>query len=108
MIHPRDPKYLGANFGLMGVLQPWARNLIYHPHIHFLIPGGGITQNGKQWKMAKSNFLIHVKPLSRLIRGKFRKALKDAGLYDQAPDSVCKHEWVCHIEPVPERLFLNI
>lgn len=96
----KDPKYLGADIGLVGVLQTWARNLVYHPHIHFLIPGGGITKNGKRWKWANPNFFIHVKPLSRLIRGTFRKALTDTGLFDKVPSSVWKHEWVCHIEPV--------
>jgi len=95
-----DPKYLGATVGMMGVLQTWTRNLCYHPHIHFLITGGGITPDGKRWKYASPKFLVHIKPLSILIRAKFKQALKNTTLYRQVPSIVWKQSWVCHIEPV--------
>jgi predicted RNA-binding Zn-ribbon protein involved in translation (DUF1610 family) len=72
--------------------------LVYHPHIHFLIPGGGIRKD--RWKYSRPDFLVHVKPLSRLIRRLFRESLKQTDLFNQVPQSVWKQEWVCHIEPV--------
>ncbi|MBN1997325.1 transposase [candidate division KSB1 bacterium] len=76
----------------MGVLQTWARNLVYHPHIHFLIPGGGISMDGKRWIWAKPDFFVHVKPLSILIRTKFKQALKDAGLFQDVPANVWRQK----------------
>ena len=93
-----DKRFLGADIGLIGVLQTWTRMLIYHPHIHFLIPGGGIKD--ERWKYAKPNLLVHVKPLSRMIRRIFREMLKQTDLYELIPKSVWKQEWVCHIQPV--------
>jgi hypothetical protein len=98
MLLAKDKRFLGADIGMMGILQTWTRQLVYHPHIHFLIPGGGIQND--RWKYAKPDFLIHVKPLSRLIRKLFRKMLKEANLFRQLPQSVWKQEWVCHIKPV--------
>ena len=93
-----DKRFLGADIGLIGVLQTWSRMLIYHPHIHFLIPGGGI-KNGR-WKYAKPNLFVHVKPLSRMIRRIFQDLLKQTDLYELVSKSVWKQEWVCHIQPV--------
>jgi hypothetical protein len=98
MLLAEDRRFLGADIGMMGVLQTWSRQLLYHPHIHFVIPGGGIKDD--RWKYSKPDFFIHVKPLGRLTRGKFREAVKDAGLYELIPKKVWKQEWVCHIEPV--------
>lgn len=93
----KDKRFLGADIGLLGILQTWTRQLVYHPHIHFLIPGGGLRNN--RWKYAKSDFLVHVKPLSRLIRRKFREMIKKTNIDHHIPKSVWKQEWVCHIEP---------
>jgi len=94
----RDKRFLGADIGLIGVLQTWTRMIAYHPHIHFLIPGGGVV--GNRWKWAKPDFLVHVKPLSRLIRRYFREALKQTDFFDRVPAEVWSQEWVCHIESV--------
>ena len=98
MLLAQDKRFLGADIGLMGVLQTWTRQLVYHPHLHFLIPGGGVRND--RWKYAKPDFLVHVKPLSKLIRRLFRKMLKETDLFNQVPQSVWTQEWVCHIEPV--------
>jgi endogenous inhibitor of DNA gyrase (YacG/DUF329 family) len=95
-----DPKYLGGTIGMIGVLQTWTRNLAYHPHIHFLIPGGGLSYDGNKWIQAKNDFLVHVKPLAILIRAKFRDGCKKAGLHNQIPKSVWKQHWVVHIQAV--------
>jgi len=94
----KDKRFLGADIGLMGILQTWTRQLVYHPHIHFLIPGGGIRKD--RWKYARSDFLVHVKPLSRLIQRLFREMLKKSDLFDLIPSAVWKKDWVCHIKPV--------
>lgn len=100
MILAKERKYLGADIGMMGVLHTWTRDLRYHPHIHFLIPAGGISKDGKRWKWAKSDFLVHVRPLSLLIRRLFRNALMNMGLQLNLPPNTWRKKWVCHIEPV--------
>jgi hypothetical protein len=94
----RDKRFLGADIGLIGVLQTWTRMIAYHPHVHFLIPGGGVA--GNRWIWSKPNFLVHVRPLSRLIRRYFREALKQTDFFQQVPNSVWKQDWVCHVESV--------
>jgi hypothetical protein len=96
----QDRRFIGGTIGMIGVLQTWTRDLAYHPHIHFLIPGCGLSENRKKLRRAKKDFLVHVKPLSVLIRAKFRDACTKAGLFDQIPKSVWKKHWVVHIEPV--------
>ena len=99
MVLAKDKKYLGAEIGMMGVLHTWTRNLNYHPHIHFLIPAGGL-KNGKHWKWAKPDFLVHVKPLSILTRRLFKTALIQEHLNLDLPANTWKKKWVCHIKPV--------
>lgn len=70
----RDPKRLGALIGFIAVLHTWTREMLYHPHLHFIIPGGGIDQNNK-WVSAKDDFFIYVKVIGKLFRGKFLHAL---------------------------------
>ncbi len=96
-----DPHFVGGEIGLVGVLQTWARDLSYHPHIHYLVPGGGVTDT-EQWQRARNSFLVHVKPLSKLFRGKFRAALKKTALYEQVPAEVwhAKRAWVVHCQAV--------
>jgi hypothetical protein len=98
MLLAKDKRFLGADIGMMGILQTWTRKLAYHPHIHLLIPGGGVRKD--RWKYSKPDFLVHVKPLSRLIRRLFMKMIKETDLFNQIPQSVWKQDWVCHIEPV--------
>lgn len=76
-----DPRHLGAEIGFITVLHTWGQNLSLHPHLHCLIPSGGITVDGK-WKNARSNgdYLFPVKALSTVFRGKFRDELKKASL----------------------------
>lgn len=95
----QDPRFVGGQVGMIGVLQTWARDLSYHPHVHYLVPGGGVTET-EQWQQARNGFLVHVKPLSKLFRGKFRAALKKTALYEQAPSAVWQQEWVVHCQPV--------
>ena len=72
-----NQKYLGTQIGTTMVLHTWGSNLSYHPHVHCIVPGGGVTFNNK-WKEAKGNgkFLFPVKALSKVFRGKFVNDLK--------------------------------
>ena len=71
-----NPKRLGASLALLGVLHTWSRTLIYHPHIHYLVPGGGLRPDQRQWVAAKTNFLLPVVPLSDHFRQLFYQALQ--------------------------------
>ena len=72
-----DPKYLGAATGMVAVLHTWGQNLSLHPHVHAIVPGGGLTPQG-DWRMAKgkSKFLFPVKAMSKVFRGKFVQGLR--------------------------------
>ena len=95
-----DKRFLGARLGMMGALHTWTRDMRYHPHVHYIVPGGGISFNGKQWSTPKNNqFLVHVKPLSRLFRSTFKHELKKTPLYQAVPPEVWNKEWVVHIQP---------
>lgn len=75
----KDKKYLGAQVGFMEVLHTWGQTLVYHPHIHCIVPAGGLDKLGK-WRNSKKKFFIPVKVLSRKFRGKFLDYLKKAKL----------------------------
>jgi hypothetical protein len=74
-----DPRFLGGQIGMLGVLQTWTRDLRYHPHIHYLVPAGGLAPGAAIWLPAKGRFLVHVKPLATLVCGKVRAALRQWG-----------------------------
>jgi hypothetical protein len=73
-----DPKHLGARIGITAVLHTWGSALTHHPHVHMIVPGGGISADGSRWISSRSDFLVHVKVLARLFRGKFLAMLIDA------------------------------
>ena len=90
-----DPKYVGARIGLTGVLQTWKRDMGLHIHIHYIVPGGGITADSLEWKNSRyKDFLVAEKPLGIIFKGKFKAALKKAALFDKVPTSVWKKVWV--------------
>ena len=84
----KDPRYIGGQIGLVGVLHTWTRNLIYHPHVHYLVPGGGLSADGQRWLPARYHFFLPVRALSKLFRAAFRCALQKTCLYDQVPQNV--------------------
>jgi hypothetical protein len=71
-----DPKHLGAAIGLTAVLHTWGQRLDYHPHVHCIVPGGGIAPNGERWVRCRAKFLLSVKVLSRLFRRLFLEGLE--------------------------------
>ena len=70
-----DPKHLGADIGFIAVLHTWGQNLDHHPHIHCIVPAGGISADGKQWIQCRPNFFLSVRVLSRLFRRLFTERL---------------------------------
>jgi len=70
-----DPKHLGAQIGFTCILHTWGQNLMYHPHLHCIVAGGGIAKDGSI-KLCKEDFFVYVKVLSRKFRGKFMDMLK--------------------------------
>lgn len=73
----RDTKYLGAEVGCIAILHTWGQNLTYHPHVHIIVPGGGLTSDG-HWKESRKKFFIPVRVLSKMFRGKFLYHLKQS------------------------------
>lgn len=73
-----DPKFLGAQIGVTMVLHTWGQNLSFHPHVHCIVPGGGLSSSGCSFVRSKKKFFIPVKVLSRMFRGKFLALLKKA------------------------------
>lgn len=89
-----DPRFVGGQIGMVGILQTWTRDLRFHPHVHFLVPGGALSADGQRWLRAKNHFFVHVKPLAKLFRGKMRDGLRKERLLSQTPDSVWRQAWV--------------
>jgi Putative transposase/Transposase zinc-binding domain len=73
-----DPKHLGARIGATAVLHSWGSAMTHHPHVHMIVPGGGISLDGTHWVRCKPGFLLPVRVLSRLFRRLFLAALVDA------------------------------
>jgi hypothetical protein len=73
-----DPKHLGAEIGFFSVLHTWGQNLLHHPHIHCVIPSGGLSPDNKAWISPKYRFFLPCGVLSRVFRGKFIAGLKQA------------------------------
>ncbi len=71
-----DPKHLGAEIGLISILHTWGQNLLLHPHIHCVIPAGGLSPHHRRWIRPRYPFFLSVKVLSRVFRGKFLAGLK--------------------------------
>jgi hypothetical protein len=74
----RDPKHLGAEIGFTAILHTWGQNLQFHPHLHCVVTGGGLATGDGSWVAARDGFFLPVTVLSRLFRGKFLHALREA------------------------------
>lgn len=73
-----DPKHLGAQVGCLCVLHTWGQNLMHHPHVHCVVPGGGLSPDGTSWISCRPGFFLPVRVLSRVFRGKFLQRLRQA------------------------------
>ncbi len=92
-----NPKNLGAEIGMTMVLHTHSRQLDFHPHVHVVVPGGGVDKSRRQWKKKKSKFLFNEFALARVFRARFLEALKSAGL--SIPKNVPR-KWVVDCEYV--------
>jgi len=109
-----DPKHLGAQIGVTAVLHTWGQNLDHHPHVHCIVPGGGISPDGKRWIASRPGFFLPVRVLSRLFRRLFLEGLqalhqagalqffndliglKDAAVFDAHLAPLRNTEWVVY------------
>ena len=91
----RDRKYLGAKPAILMVLHTWTCQLQYHPHVHLLVTGGGVSDDGQYWREPPGQFLVPVKALSKLIAARFRDGLEKAkpDVFDRIPRKTWKREW---------------
>src|SRR4051812_4584613 len=74
----RNSKHLGAEIGFFGILHAWGQNMVFHPHIHCVIPGGGISPDKLRWIHPLYAFFLPVKALGKVFRGKFVNGLRRA------------------------------
>jgi hypothetical protein len=73
----REPKHLGADIGFLGVLHSWGQNLEHHPHVHYIVPAGGLALDGSRWIESSRRFFLPVKRLSRIFRDNFCGQLRE-------------------------------
>jgi hypothetical protein len=96
-----NPKYVGTtDCGFFGVLHTWGRTLQYHPHVHYVVPGGGVSEDGSRWLPSRADFFVPAKALSILFRAKLRDALDRAGLLGQVDPAVWRQGWWVHSKAV--------
>lgn len=77
-----NPEHLGADIGFLAILHTWTQTMLHHPHIHCIVPGGGISPDGARWVKSGDDFFLPVHVLSRLFRGKFLAYLDEANRAD--------------------------
>ncbi len=94
-----DPRYVGGRIGVMAVLHTWGSNLTYHPHVHCLATGGGLSQDGQTWLPGSDNYLVPVRALSRLFRGLFLDRLRKKFEAIALPKALWKKDWVVYCKP---------
>jgi hypothetical protein len=95
-----DPKWLGAQTGMISILHTWGQTMTLHPHLHCIVPGGGLTKQEK-WKMAKNDgkYLFNVKAMSKTFRGRFIASLKEQlpeVMTKELVNNLYKHKWVVY------------
>ena len=106
-----NPRHLGAKIGFIGILHTWGQNLCLHPHVHCVVPGGGLSPDGSQWIACKSGFFLPVRVLSKVFGGKFIDLLKraradgkllgveDDGAFTRLLNASVKHDCVVYAKP---------
>jgi len=92
---------VGCQLGFFGVLHTWGRDpCVYHPHVHFVVPGGGVRADRSRWQSTAENFLVHHPTLIETYKAKLADALRACGLYDLIPQQAWKAKFVVDITPV--------
>jgi hypothetical protein len=104
-----DPKYLGARIGATAVLHSWGSAMTHHPHVHMIVPGGGISRDGMRWVPCKPGFLLPVRVLSRLFRRLLLAALADAhaagrlAFFGEIADLRRREAFAAHLAPLKRK-----
>jgi hypothetical protein len=97
----REPRYIGADLtGFTGVLHTWGRQLQYHPHLHFIVPAGGLSEDRQTWLPSANSFYLPVRALSKIFRARFKAAMKKQGLTDAINPAVWKINWNVNCQAV--------
>jgi Transposase zinc-binding domain/Putative transposase len=94
----RDPHHLGADIGLLAVLHTWGQTLHHHPHLHCVVPGGGLSPDGTQWSACRPTFFLPVRVLSRVFRRLFLTRLRQVDM-----EGALMLEGQCHTRTHPQR-----
>lgn len=97
-----DPKFIGGKLGMLAVLHTWTRAMEHHPHVHLLVPAGGLDRDGV-WRQSRKKFLVPVRVLSRLFRARFMKLARTALPEEAFPREVWDKEWVVFCKPAFNR-----
>jgi hypothetical protein len=113
----QNPRHLGARLGFFAILHTWGQTLVHHPHVHCVVPAGGLTDDGRTWKSCRPGFFLPVRVLSRLFRGKFVAQLKELfgqgrlelygrlsryrnrAVFERLLHEACRTEWVVYAKP---------
>lgn len=97
-----DKRFVGCDLvGFFGILHTWGRQMQYHPHIHYVVAGGGLSRDRDSWiNPRQSNFLVHVRALSAVFKGKFKAELAKHNLLVSVPEHVWQKDWVVHCKSV--------
>ena len=92
-----DERFIGTDLpGFTGVLHTWGRQLQYHPHIHYIVPGGGLSKDRTTWRPSRAHFFVPVKALSPIYRALFREEMRHAGLLEKIAPQVWTIPWNVH------------
>jgi Putative transposase/Transposase zinc-binding domain len=94
-----DPHYVGGLIGVLCVLHTWTRTLAYHPHVHCLVPAGGVSADRTTWWPARQSYLVPVHALSKLFRGLFLDLVRQERPDLTLPESVWTKGWVVYCKP---------
>lgn len=121
-----DPKRLGARVGFTAILHTWGQNLLFHPHLHCVVTGGGLAPDGNRWVAGNARYFLPVRVLGKLFRGKFLAGLRaaygageltlsgsaarlaDPNVFQRLVDDLYRHSWVVYAQPPfggPEHVF---
>lgn len=96
-----DEKYIGGDLpGFFGVLHTWGRKLPFHPHIHYIVPGGALSKQDGKWHPSRIDFYVPNKAVSIIFKAKFRDEMKKAGLFEDIPNDAWIIDWNVNIKAV--------
>ena len=96
-----DERFIGGDVpGFWGVLHTWGRQQNYHPHIHYIVPGGAYSTKDGRWHPSRIDFFAPVKALSKIYKAKFQDEMKKTGMYEVIPSEVWEIEWNVNVQAV--------